>query len=350
MIRLNSSLLLLCICAIGIPAEEASSPLAEVVLTHRDNALLIHGGGVSENDNKELSALVNTTSLTTTKPYHFSLYQPGDGSENDPDKIPKRFLSMQKGNRVAAKAALQATLQWRKEHDIGTILQRPRPNFDIYKSMLVHVFLGRDTAGKVVFLQRPALGSGVRLLELAEKNEIPLPEMVLEYAFMMEYLFNVLDPPTPDNNHDIRTLTTVIDMTGLTFSMLRHRNLLSFVKEFVVMQSVHYPQRAYKTLLVNAPSWFEKLYQFFTPMLRESTKAKIEILGRGSPERQKQVLTEVLGEDLLQYLPDDMLGSSDDEESQESTTVPVSPMEQELREFVLARLQEEGMEMNVLVE
>ena len=77
-------------------------------------------------------------------------------------------------------------------------------------------------------------------------------------------------------------MTSVIDLTGLEFSILRrHRKLVSFVKQFVSMMSTHYPQRSYKTLILNAPAWFGMLYKFIAPMLRESTKEKVQILSNG---------------------------------------------------------------------
>ena len=293
--------------------------------------------------------------------YNFSLYQPGDGSERDLDRIPQRYLSMLKGNRPAALAALNATLKWRQEHRIDTILQEPHANFDIYKAASVHYFLGRDATGHVVFLQRPALDSRA-LFRLAKRNHcLNVPEMILHYAYVMEYLWNVLDPPTPcssNNKSDgsIRSVTTIIDLTGIDLSILRQRELLGFVKQFVLMTTTHYPQRAYKTLIVNAPPWFQQVYRMIAPLLRENTKAKIEILRRQS-QHQVDVLRQVLGDDLMQYLPPELLVTdqvyhqvrSIDGNRNHARSVVIPPMETQFREFVLARLQEAGMEMNSLV-
>jgi len=104
-------------------------------------------------------------------PFVFSIYQPGDGSDNDPDKIPERYLSMHKGNREAAKASLKNTIEWRTQHDVDTILQRPNPIFDICKTITPHSFLGRDATGHIVFFQRPAVDSGEHL-NYAKKNNM----------------------------------------------------------------------------------------------------------------------------------------------------------------------------------
>jgi hypothetical protein len=104
----------------------------------------------------------------------FSLFQPGDGSEQDPDGIPTRYLQMQLNHRDKAKAAVEATLKWRDENDINTLLSRPHPKFEICKAVFPHFFVGRDTEGHVVFLQRPALID----LQMAKKNGLSFKDLL----------------------------------------------------------------------------------------------------------------------------------------------------------------------------
>lgn len=101
----------------------------------------------------------------------------------------------------------------------------------------------------------------------------------------MEYLWQILEPE-PD-----ATMTSVIDLTGLSFSILRKPELLKFIQKFCSTMDNHFPQRAHKTLLINAPLWFGTIYKLLTPLLRESTKEKIAILSRG--KKQDTVLAEL---------------------------------------------------------
>jgi len=98
----------------------------------------------------------------------FSLFQKGDGSDEDPEGIPDRYLRMQLHHREHAKQACQATLDWRAENEIDTVLKRPHPDFDICKAVFPHYFITRDVEGHVVFVQRPALLN----LALAAKNNL----------------------------------------------------------------------------------------------------------------------------------------------------------------------------------
>jgi hypothetical protein len=220
----------------------------------------------------------------------FSVYQPGDGSDKDPDNLPLRFLNMQKGNRAHAKQAMETTIKFRKEENVDTILQRPHPTFDACKAITPHCFIGRDVTEHIVFFQRPAMVH----LDMAKANDISNHDLIMHYVYVLEYCWNLLDPPPKNDENDdkddeerYKTMTSIIDLTGLDFSILRHRELVGFVKDFVQMMSANYPQRSYKTLLLNAPSWFGMLYKMLSPMLRESTKAKIKILSHGKHQTEK---------------------------------------------------------------
>lgn len=321
--------------------ENASDPVP-----HEEQ---VEDGTAKETSVDDDSNVSSETEQDDNQLYKFSLYQSGDGSEEDPDGIPRRFLNMSKGNRAVAQAALKATLQWRQEHDVDTILANPHANYDICKSITLHSFLGRDATGHIAFFQRPALNSGEHLA-MAHKHNITNNDLVLHYVYVLEYCWNVLDPPT---SNESRVMTSIIDLTGLDLSLLRKKELIGFVQQFVSMMSTHYPQRAYKTLILNAPSWFGMLYKLISPMLRESTKAKVQILSQGN--KQLSVLKEALGEDCLKYLPPELLETDKKKykellKASKDKPLPASPLEQGLREFCCARLDEAGVGMKPILE
>lgn len=96
----------------------------------------------------------------------FGFFQEGDGSAEDLEGIPYRYLRMQLHKRDLARQAVLETLEWREQNNIDTILKRPHPDFDVCKAVFPHYFATRDMDGHVVFVQRPALLN----LELATKN------------------------------------------------------------------------------------------------------------------------------------------------------------------------------------
>lgn len=367
-------------------------------------------GGAATSTPTETKALELTTSIATdvnatrldmgfkplifdkNYPYQFSFFQNGDGSDEDVDGIPTRFLIMQNYDRELAKTAVQNTLQWRKEHDIDTILQRPQIYFDIAKQVFPHYFVDvRDSTDHIIFVQRPALLN----LKLADHNNLTPTKLLEHYIYVNEYLWQILE-----GKNALATMTSIIDLHGLNFKYLRQGDIVNFMKEFVKTMDHHYPQRANKTLIINAPKWFNILYKIVSPLLRESTKAKIEIFTRG--KRQDKVLKALLGnsnnaekllpasffmrkkdnkrkkddrkqmmkknrrgmrteveEEVVEELPEgeekdgttttigDDIENDDDYDGTVDDGAPILPskFETELREFTLARIKEGGVQM-----
>jgi len=244
-----------------------------------------------------------------TSEYAFSLFQEGDGSQEDPDGIPRRYLKMQGDRREQAKKALEVSLAWRKEHDIDTILARPHAKFDRCKRVFPHYFCGRDDTNHVILLQRPGLIN----LKTAHSNDVSGEDLLYHYIYEMEYLWQILEPAANG------TMTSIIDLTGLNLSVLGKRELMSVVQKFCSTMDAHFPTRSHKMLLINAPKWFGAIYKIISPLLRESTKQKISILSKG--EGQDKALKELLAE--CPIVSDDKIEE-----------IPASPMEDELRDFV----------------
>ncbi|KAI2503729.1 Sec14p-like protein [Fragilaria crotonensis] len=271
--------------------------------------LIPHGGGNAD----DVSPINNS--------YTFPLVREGDGHEEDPDAIPGRFLRMQNGNREKAKEALHSTLAWRAKHEVDTILGRPHPKFDLCKIILPHCFLGRDTTGHVIFCQRPGFAD----TNIMHRTNVSKDDLLTHYSWVLEYCWNVLEPRAD------QTMTSVIDLKGV--SLTKTREMLAFAQQFVTMMSSHYPQRAFKTLVINSPGWFGAIYRAISPLLPESTRLTVQILSTG--KTQQQVLEEYLGPCLPEaLLAGEPLSSSD-----------TSSMENDLREFCLSRLRDAGLEM-----
>jgi hypothetical protein len=265
--------------------------------------------------------------------YSFSLFQPGDGSETDPDGIPTRYLKMQGNERDLAASALEKTLMWRQENDIDNLLGKPHTKFDQCKAVFPHYFVGRDKGNHILFVQRPALLD----LEKAESNDLSTDDLLMHYVYVNEYLWQILEAEDPFGE-----MTSVIDMTGIKIAILRRKDIVAFVKKLVGTMDSHYPQRAHKTLVLNAPKWFNVLFKILSPLMRESTKKKIEIHSKG--RNQDEALKKYLGEKATDVLPADMWSTSEtdgEEDKLESAAVEAekflqSELEQELRSFVSA--------------
>jgi len=274
--------------------------------------------------------------------YEYSVYQKNDGHEEDPDGIPTRYLVMQNQRRDLAKLAIEKTVQWRCDEQIDTILSRPHAKFDISKKVFPHYFCGRDDTDHVILLQRP----GLMNIKLASNNQVTGEDLLYHYVYVMEYLWRIIEDDVPS-----ATMTSIIDLTGLNISILRKREQMRIGSLFLSTMDAHFPQRSHQTLLINAPKWFGALYKIASPLLRESTKQKIQILSKG-PD-QDRILQQLLSKCPIQPDDDDVGGTTSTPQTQQNEdqyeNVPAGIMEEELRNFCLARLEEAGETMQPVV-
>mmetsp|Transcript_4901 Transcript_4901/g.7147 ORF Transcript_4901/g.7147 Transcript_4901/m.7147 type:complete len:403 (-) Transcript_4901:171-1379(-) len=324
-------------------SSSAVSSLEEIVMNTRGGSTVEEDTAVSEVDNEKLDEGSSDDILTPDESAEeteeslprnltFTAISPNDGSAEDPDGIPTRWLDMKKGDREGAKEAFETHLAWREEFGVDTILERPHPNFDICKQMIPHYFAGRDPHNNIIFVQRPAHVD----FELMRMNNGTIDDLLLHYVYVIQYCWNIMED-APD-----AIMTNVVDMRGSSFRQMSNSEYIDFGKRFVSMMSANYPGRSYKTLIINAPTWINVLYKIFKPMLRESTRQKIIILKAG--EEQDTALKFYLGDSL----PDDLLSAGDSkkekrdmgkryytpvEEQEQCTPGPNSEVEFGMREF-----------------
>lgn len=264
----------------------------------------------------------------------------GDGSESDPDGIPDRFLRMQKGNRHKAKTAFTETVKWREEQGINNILSRPHTKFDQCRAIFPVYIPGRDVKGNLIIVQRLGLFD----VDVLQKNNVTTNDVLLHYIYVVEYCWNILDPGPPD-----RTMTVILDLEQLGFQTFRDKEKRNFALSFVKTMSDHYPQRSFKTLIINAPSWFDLMYKLVKPLLRESTKEKINIVKKGPG--QDKVLIKSLG---IESVPREILYDQNcikDREDKVAESEPGSNslIEKELRQFCSERIKKSSQTMQVLL-
>lgn len=277
----------------NISSDPIATPTVPRTTATENNGL--HGLECSEKEEYlHLDDSCTATSLRQvqeTKPLTFPL----SPSPTDPDGIPYRWLVMAKNNRQVALQAFRSTLAWRDQHNVDTILWRPHVKFDQVKAIFPHFFPGRDVSGNVIFVQRP----GHVQLNLKHKLNVSNEEMYYHIIYVFEYCWNILEPGQNS------TMTNVIDLSGLSFAMMHNNELISFVKDIVSISSHHYPTRSFKTFVINAPRWFGALFNLLKPLLRESTREKIEIYTGG--RKQDEILVKMLGESF----PEELVSSHD---------------------------------------
>jgi len=275
----------------------------------------------------------------------YSLFQNGDGSIQN-DGIPTRYLLMHNGDKTKARSSLEDTLRWRQTEQIDHLLLLPHSQFQLAKKVFPHYFLGLDATNHIVLVQHPA-----RLnLDLAKHNGLRDVDLLRHYVYVNEFLWQVLE-----GENAMATMLSIIDLQGLPVSVLRRRDVLKFIQQFVSTMDLHYPQRAHQTLVVNCPRWFNGLYKLLSPLLRETTKSKIAILGRGPA--QDALLRQYLDSKTAAQLPAYFWSSykkkrrgrkkpkeEEDNDNDDLVLPPPSPLEERLVKHVQSHLGNKKMQ------
>lgn len=265
----------------------------------------------------------------------FSFYQVGDGSAEDPDGIPDRHLDMANQNRLKALDAMQATLEWREANQIDNLLNKPHTKFDACKKAVPHAYVGRDVNGHVVYVQQPAKMDK----KVVQANGLTEEDLVNHAIFIQEYLWQVVE--ADDAN---ATVTNIMDAGDLCLGDLRRKQ--DQVQLFIRMAEIfdnHFPTRAHKTIIVNAPSWFNALFCLIKPVLRESSASMVEICSKG--KKQDQILLQTIGEETCKSLPDFCWNKPHKRGAIDMASAASLDMEKDLRAFVMERIETNGKTM-----
>jgi len=232
--------------------------------------------------------------------------------------MPHRFLMAEKGDEAAAKARWRDTVKWREDTRADEALQMPKPKFGIIKECYPHFFHGRDKAGNLVYYECPGGLNTSRLKGVIDKDIF-----VNHIQYLQEFIWTVLQPEQEDR------ITAVIDLGGVGASLLLNREIVGILKACVVMTGAHYPERSYKIVVLNVPSWFGNIFALVKPLLNDVQKAKINIF------KEAQVaagLRKIIDEDQIPTV----YGGTD------PNPIGQSPPEVELHEHAMKVLREKG--------
>lgn len=194
-----------------------------------------------------------------------------------PKQLPLRFLRAGNNDPGEGWRRYQATLRWRRDEGMDTILREPNPYFDTIQQNYLHYFHGTGYHGEPVFYEMPAKTN----LKALREGGVGLLLLLRYYSFITEFQWQYL------NRDDKASSIFVVDMEGI-----RLTDFVGETREFVVtaalLSAQHYPERGGKVLLINAPRWFKMIWRLIRPVVAKSTLNKIFIL-RGEEEIKRKL-------------------------------------------------------------
>ena len=190
--------------------------------------------------------------------------------------MPARIIVAEGGNFEEAVKRWRSIVDWRRQNKVKDILEEPQPHFRHIKECYPHFFHKLDRTGKYYcYYFQP----GKCDMDTLAARGVSMDDLVRHNIFLFEFMWRVANPRAAGK------LVTVIDMKGVGFWKIAQGSVKAMLMRTVKMGSTFYPERTFKTLIVNVPSWFSAVWTVVRPFLTERSVKKIAIL-RGNYEEE----------------------------------------------------------------
>mmetsp|Transcript_15415 Transcript_15415/g.27229 ORF Transcript_15415/g.27229 Transcript_15415/m.27229 type:complete len:549 (-) Transcript_15415:141-1787(-) len=191
-------------------------------------------------------------------------------------RVPKRWLDMNNGNVALAEEWWAKTVQWRAETKIEEVLSRPQPHFDIIKEEYSHFITGRDKMGHPIYVD-VIKSPNVQFRQLKRRG-VTVDDVVDHMIFLNEWMWRRLLDDYDEVGSTPRKeayLLKIVDMQGIGMADTWGDTYLYFQKLSALNK--HYPERMFKTFVINVPSSFSFVWKLVAPMLDPNVREKVSI-------------------------------------------------------------------------
>ncbi|KAG6959048.1 hypothetical protein JG688_00010258 [Phytophthora aleatoria] len=215
----------------------------------------------------------------------------GDDDEHGEEReLDNRFLAGCEGDVEEAKERYAATMKWRKENDVDTILLRPSHVFTDMKECFTHFTHKKDRLGHPISFE--FLGGQRKALHDFTARGVTEDEAIMHHVRMMEFMWNVIDPrPFPEGN-----MLKVYDIKGISMADLSS-DVVNYTKKWGEVIATYNPERVYQVFIINPPAWFNLIWKLVSPLVNPKTRERIHVL-RGHKDITKALLEFVAPENL----------------------------------------------------
>ncbi|KAL0037452.1 hypothetical protein WJX79_008680 [Trebouxia sp. C0005] len=252
--------------------------------------------------------------LTAVAPQHSSLRRFSKDHAVSGD-IQKRFMIAVEDDEKAAKKRVQEWLEWKTKHGLANGPSQPQPHYDTMKKAIMHAVICFSKSDHPIRIMK--VGDMRAAWKKMKAAGITSDIGLRHFGFVEEYIWQVVDPrPLP-----LGTAIWIVDLGGMGLSDLGSE-AFQFFKRMSVEVGMHYPERLYKLVLLNAPSFFSLLWRICEPIMPGSTRNKVKVV------RSHQELIAALADECdAAQIPSDYGGTA---------AVPLydSKIEKEMREYV----------------
>ena len=181
--------------------------------------------------------------------------------------LPKYMLKATGWDERVAMNRWTETLKWRCEIDDDQVINEPNPDFfRIHPHYPTYLHL-EDRAGRLTYWEI-----------LGEMDPDALAREGLTTAIITKnYIWQTLF--TWDvwlKRDDGAEGTIIVDMDGFRLSKLTFSTVQLFSRTSAIIQR-HFPEREHIVIVINAPAWWGRIYDLFSPLFSEKQRQKLRV-------------------------------------------------------------------------
>lgn len=148
------------------------------------------------------------------------------------------------------------------------------PDMEVINELVPHSFSGFCKNGCPIFWEKTGIIAG-NIPKL--KNKFSMDQMMEQHIRIQAIMEVRRDYISRKLNKPIEQVMIVCDYTDLSFSPDLFG--IDYCKQLFTIDEKYYPERLYKTYLINAPWYFTALYRLVSPWIDAKTASKIVVLG-----------------------------------------------------------------------
>lgn len=203
--------------------------------------------------------------------------------------VPRRFLSMVRGDMDQAKVFWGQTVAWRAAVRPHLALEKPRPDFELIKANLTHYYHKRDKTGRLVYYE--ALNAPRRAFRELARQGVSVDDVINHMVFMNEFCYNQLGTDYDQEGSEpteAGQIIKIMDIQSLGLSDVGGHVSEYFKK--IGLMGKNYPERIDKILVINVPAGFGMIWEIVAPMLDRNVRERISIFRQDYHEAMQELI------------------------------------------------------------